>query len=71
MNKYAKEEEIIQNYINVREEIDVLIKNSKIKLKYFAELLGLKRTQFYYKRKNQAFTADELQKILRELGKVN
>ena len=71
MNKFAKEEEIIKKYINVKDDIFEIMKNSKLKLQYFADLLGLKRTQFYYKRKNKSFTAEELQIILKELDKLS
>lgn len=71
MEEYKKEREIIKSFQDVKKRVDEIIKESRMPVSIFAELLGLKRTRFYYKRKQSEFTAEEINKILGFIEQTN
>jgi predicted DNA-binding transcriptional regulator AlpA len=53
----------IKNYINIIENIDVILKNSPFKINYIIEKLGYKETTFFKKLKDKRFSPEELLRI--------
>lgn len=50
----------IENYINIQNNIDEILKNSPFKMSYIIEKTGIKKPTFFKKLKEKRFTSEEL-----------
>ncbi|SFH83030.1 hypothetical protein [Halpernia frigidisoli] len=50
----------IEKYIEIQNNIDVILKNSPVKLSFIIEKSGIKKPTFFKKLKEKRFTAEEL-----------
>lgn len=62
---------VLENYKNLINDVDNLIERSPFKLNFIIDKLGLTRSTFYHKRKNNSFTTLEIEKMLELFNRVD
>lgn len=58
----------IEKYIEIQNNIDVILKNSPVKLSFIIEKSGIKRPTFFKKLKEKRFTPEELLNIAQHVN---
>jgi hypothetical protein len=61
---YFKLNEVLINYFDVIESVDLIIKESGYKTSYVVEKLNMPPSTFHFKKKNHSFTPQELQRLV-------
>ena len=56
--------DIVKNYKNLLKNLDALIDASGYKVSYITNKMAIDRTSFYYKRNNNKFSIEEIEKLL-------
>lgn len=61
---------MINQYKALEKDMDGILSNSPLKINYLADKIGVGRTHFYNKRKNQKFTVEEIETLINEISKL-